>query len=185
MKHREVGQSPDEVFDIVDEHDRVVGAELRGEIHRRGLLHRAVHIFWLRPDGLLCLQRRSFAKDNSPGLLSSSCAGHVDSGEDYVSAAVRELREELGISVAPEQFTEIDYAPWHRDLGNEFVRSYVLRGEFPTVLAEHEVDSLLWRTPAECAEWMRAQPELFAKPLLHLFARPGIRSALGLPAKEA
>ena len=59
MSLREVGQSPDEIFDVVDEHDRVIGREYRRDIHRRGLRHRAIHIFWLRGDGQLCLQRRS------------------------------------------------------------------------------------------------------------------------------
>lgn len=179
---REVGQSPDEVFDVVDERDVVVGREFRREIHRRGLLHRAIHIFWLRDDGQLCLQRRSYAKDNCPGMLSSSCAGHVDSGEDYRQAAVRELREELGISVAAASLREVDYAPWHADLGNEFVRSYVLRGEHATTLAAFEVDSLVWRTPAETEAWALAEPDVFSSPLTHLFRRPAIRAALGLPA---
>jgi isopentenyldiphosphate isomerase len=179
---REVGQSPDEVFDVVDRHDVVVGREFRREIHRRGLLHRAIHIFWLRGDGQLCLQRRSYAKDNCPGLLSSSCAGHVDSGEDYLAAAVRELHEELGISVTPAQLREIDYAPWHADLGNEFVRSYLLSGDFPTRLAEFEVDSLVWRTPRETEAWALLEPQAFAKPLGHLFGRGAVRAALGLPA---
>ena len=184
MSQREVGQSPDEVFDVVDGQDRVIGKDRRGEIHRRGLRHRAVHIFWLRPDGQLCLQRRSFAKDNSPGLLSSSCAGHVDSGEAYLAAAVRELAEELGVRVPAGQLTEIDYAPCHPELGHEFVRSYVLRGGFDTMLAEQEVDALLWRTPVETDVWMRAQPGLFATPLLHLMGRPAIRRALGLPVVD-
>jgi isopentenyldiphosphate isomerase len=182
MTLREVGQSPDEIFDVVDEHDVVVGREFRREIHRRSLLHRAIHIFWLRADGQLCLQRRSYAKDNCPGLLSSSCAGHVDSGEDYLGAAVRELYEELGVSVPPPALLEIDYAPWHADLGNEFVRSYILRGDHPTMLAEFEVDSLLWRTPAEVEYWAKAEPAVFATPLAHLFRRIGVRRALGLSA---
>ncbi len=182
MSHREVGQSPDEVFDIVDDGDVVVGREFRREIHRRGLLHRAIHIFWLRPDGLLCLQRRSYAKDNCPGLLSSSCAGHVDSGEDYLSAAVRELHEELGVAVPSMALLEIDYAPWHADLGNEFVRAYILRGDHPTKLAEFEVDSILWRTPAEVESWVKAAPAVFATPLCHLLQRPALRCALGLSA---
>ena len=182
MSHREVGQSPDEVFDVVDERDIVVGREYRREIHRRSLLHRAIHIFWLRGDGQLCLQRRSYAKDNCPGLLSSSCAGHVDSGEDYLGAAVRELHEELGIAVLPAALLEVDYAPWHVDLGNEFVRSYLLRDDHPTMLAEFEVDSLLWRTPAEVESWATAEPSAFATPLSHLFQRQGIRRALGLSA---
>jgi 16S rRNA (adenine1518-N6/adenine1519-N6)-dimethyltransferase len=182
MSHREVGQSPDEIFDVVDGQDVVIGREFRREIHRRGLLHRAIHIFWLRGDGQLCLQRRSYAKDNCPGLLSTSCAGHVDSGEDYHTAALRELSEELGIVVPPADLREIDYAPWHADLGNEFVRSYVLRGDHPTRLAEFEVDSLLWRTPAETEAWASADPAGFSSPLAHLLLRPPVRRALGLPA---
>ena len=182
MKPREVGQSPDEVFDVVDEGDAVIGREFRREIHRRGLRHRAIHIFWLRGDGRLCLQRRSYAKDNCPGLLSTSCAGHVDAGEDYLAAAVRELREELGVSVPPSDLREIDYAPCHPDLGNEFVRVYLLRGEFGVTVAAFEVDSVLWRSPAETAAWASTEPEVFSTPLCHLLARATVRQALGLPA---
>lgn len=182
MKPREVGQSPDEIFDVVDERDTVIGREFRREIHRRGLRHRAVHVFWLRPDGDLCLQRRSYAKDNSPGLLSSSCAGHVDAGEDYLTAAVRELREELGVSLAPAALQEIDYAPCHAELGNEFVRSYLIGGRHATTLARFEVDSVLWRTPVEAAAWVATEPEVFSTPLCHLLGRAAVRQALGLPA---
>ncbi len=182
MKRPEVGQSPDEVFDVVDSLDRVIGSAYRRDIHRRGLLHRAVHIFWLRADGQLCLQRRSFAKDNCPGLLSSSCAGHVDSGEDYLTAAVRELREELGVVRTSASLQEIDYAPQHAELGHEFVRSYVLRSDHRVSLAHDEVDSLIWRTPTELLDWSERMPTIFATPLLHLLRRQSIRFALGLPA---
>jgi isopentenyldiphosphate isomerase len=97
--NKEFGQSPSELFDVVDENDHVLYPLSRLEIHRRNLRHRAVHIFWINQLGELCLQRRSYAKDNSPGCLSSSCAGHVDSGENYIQAAVREFREELGITI--------------------------------------------------------------------------------------
>ena len=131
---------------------------------------------------MLCLQRRSFAKDNCPGLLSSSCAGHVDSGEDYLTAAVRELGEELGIHIPASLLKEIDYAPHHHELGNEFVRSYLLRGDFPTVLAQFEVDTVLWRTPCEVERWIAEQSTAFARPLIHLLGRPTVRRALGLAA---
>ena len=176
----EYGQSPDEIFDTVDESDKVIGTLPRSEIHRRKLRHRAIHIFWLRPDGKLALQRRSYAKDNSPGLLSSSCAGHVDSGETYLIAAVRELEEELGVKVNPEQLREIDYAPAHAHLGQEFVRSYLLQGEFSQCLHRPEVDSILWRTPAEAGCWIERQPALFATAFIHLLGRVEIRKALGL-----
>jgi len=180
MNRPEVGQQPDEVFDLVDTRDQVIGSAFRREIHRQGLLHRAIHIFWLRSNGEVCLQRRSYAKDNCPGLLSSACAGHVDAGESYHAAAVRELSEELGIIVPSEQLREIDYAPHHPDLGHEFVRCYLLRGDFEVRLARFEVDAVLWRKPSEIDGWTEALPELFARPFLHLMARPAIRKALGL-----
>ncbi len=179
MTREEVGQSPEEIFDVVDECDVVIGRAARREIHRRGLRHRAIHIFWLRDDGQLCLQRRSYAKDNGPGLLSTSCAGHVDAGEDYLSAAVRELHEELGIAVSPAALSELDYAPCHADLGNEFVRTYLLRGNAAVTLAAFEVDAVLWRTPAEVEAWASVEPKLFATALRHLWRCPGIRRALG------
>jgi len=176
----EIGQSPEEIFDIVDDHDCVVGSLSRDAIHQQGLKHRAVHIFWLRSDGLLCLQKRSYAKDKSPGLISTSCAGHLDSGETYLKAAVREFREEMGITIMNEQLLEIDYVPAHRLLGNEFVRVYLLRGDFTCRLHKPEVDSVLWRTPRELKVWSSEQTEIFATPLLFLLERPAIRRALGL-----
>ena len=178
MKRREHGQSPDEVFDIVDENDKVVGALPRSEVHQRRLNHRAIHIFWIREDGKLCLQRRSYAKDNSPGLLSSSCAGHVDSGEQYWNAAVRELDEELGIKINTQQLLEVDYAPTHPELGHEFVRSYLLKGNFVFNLHRPEVDSIVWRTPQEVVQWIKSEPTLFATPFIHLMGRIGVQKAL-------
>ncbi|MEY4033080.1 MAG: hypothetical protein RL492_274 [Verrucomicrobiota bacterium] len=177
---KEIGQSPDEVFDVVDAHDQVVGSLPRSQIHRQQLRHRAIHIFWVRSDGALCLQRRSYAKDNCPGQVSTSCAGHVDSGEGYHAAAVRELREEIGLNVQDADLMEIDYAPCHEDLGHEFVRSYLLRGDYEPTLGRTEVDSILWRQPAELDDWMERFPDVFSLPLVHLYRRPAIRRALGL-----
>jgi len=176
--NKEYGQSPDELFDVVDENDIVLHPLSRSEIHKRHLRHRAVHIFWLNQKGELSLQRRSYAKDNSPGYLSSSCAGHVDSGEKYIEAAVREFREELGITIKSEDLKEIDYAPCHEHLGNEFVVSYLLKGDFTAKIFRPEVDSLLWRSPQQVVHWSQLQPELFATPFLHLLSRDKILKAL-------
>lgn len=178
MNSARSAQSGDERFDVVDAEDRVIGVAERGEVHRRGLRHRAVHIFWGRADGCICLQRRSFAKDSSPGLLSSSCAGHVDSGETYLQAAVREFEEELGVALRPDDFREVDYAPCHEELGNEFVRTYVVRGGWRPVPNGSEVDSLVWRSPSELVTWASSDPALFASPLHHLLTRDAVLAAV-------
>src|SRR5688572_27877040 len=116
----------DEWFDIVDEHDRVIGRELRADVHRRGLRHRAVHILAWDEAGRLLQQKRSLRKDSAPGAWDSSASGHVDSGESYDACAPRELREELGWS-APVPLELILCLPACAELGQEFVHIFRVR----------------------------------------------------------
>ncbi len=97
----------EEIYDVVDAEDRVIGQATRREIHARALLHRSVHTFVFDPQGNLFLQKRAETKDENPGYWDSSSAGHVDAGEDYPAAAQRELMEELGIREALTPFTRI------------------------------------------------------------------------------
>src|ERR1039457_539455 len=90
----------EEIFDVVNERDEVVGQNTRREVHARGLWHRAVHVLVFNAHGEVFLQKRSMKKDRQPGAWDSSCSGHVDSGENYDETAVRELREELGLRVS-------------------------------------------------------------------------------------
>lgn len=180
---RRPAQQPGELFDVVDAEDRVVGQASRSEVHACGLLHRAVHVLWLHPRGELALQRRSYAKDTCPGLLSTSCAGHLDAGEDYLQAAVRELAEELALDVEPRELVEIDRCPAHPDLGQEFVRVYLLRSSARARPSPAEVDALLWRTPAEVDAWATRVAADFSSSLTHLLGREGVREALGLPPR--
>ena len=87
----------DELLPVVDEKDSVIDIRPRGEIHQKGLLHRAVHVLVFDRQGRLYLQQRSAAKDTHPHKWTSSASGHVDPGETYPQAAARELREELGL----------------------------------------------------------------------------------------
>lgn len=92
-----------EILEIVDSGDNVIGTATRAEIHKSGLMHRAVHIFVFNAAEEIYVQRRSESKDRHPGKLDSSAAGHVDPGESYHESAVRELREEIGLSVDVEE----------------------------------------------------------------------------------
>src|ERR1041385_3576545 len=100
----------EEIFDVVNERDEVIGCRSRGEVHRLGLLHRAVHVLVFNSRGQIFLQKRSMTKDKSPGLWDSSASGHLDSGEDYDASAVREVREEIGLrmKVCPQKLFKIN-----------------------------------------------------------------------------
>ncbi len=87
-----------ELFDVVDSEDQVIGQATRGEVHAQGLLHRSVHILVFNSAGDMFLQKRAMTKDENPGYWDTSSAGHVNAGEDYLACAHRELMEELGIT---------------------------------------------------------------------------------------
>ncbi len=88
-----------EWLEVCDENGTLSGTvETRETIHKKGLLHRTVHI-WLYKKNEVLLQKRANGKDSHPGLWDISAAGHVDIGETPVDAAIREIKEELGITV--------------------------------------------------------------------------------------
>jgi isopentenyl-diphosphate Delta-isomerase len=91
--------NPDELFDLVDLDDRVLGTVRRGAAHGNpALVHRSVQVLVFSGDGRLLLQRRSQRKDLFPGYYCASASGHVAAGEEYEGTAERELEEELGIA---------------------------------------------------------------------------------------
>src|SRR6476659_666061 len=90
---------PDELFDVVNERDEVIGQLARKEVHRRGLRHRAVHVLIYNSKGEVFLQKRSKHKDTFPQRWDSSAAGHLNPGEDYDACAPREVQEELGFTL--------------------------------------------------------------------------------------
>ncbi len=91
----------EEYFDVVDEDDNIIGRALRSECHGNpSLIHRTVHVVVFHSDGRILLQKRSPKKDIQPGKWDTAVGGHLEPGEDYESAARREMKEELGVSFA-------------------------------------------------------------------------------------
>ncbi len=158
---KDIAQKAGEIFDIVDEHDQVIGTAPRHEVHAKKLVHRAVHVFAFNKRGDLLLQKRSRFKDMCPGLWDSSVSGHLDSGEDYATAAVRELHEEMGITaeVAPEEIARIspsDHTGW------EHVRLYRVRYDGNVHFPAAEVEAATWFPLAELTAWIDSRPTDFA-----------------------
>jgi len=94
----------EEVVDLVDERNRVVGQALRREVRARNLLHRGVGILCFDPRGRIHVHRRTETKDVFPGMYDMFVGGVVQSGESYDAAARREIREELGIEGPQPRF---------------------------------------------------------------------------------
>lgn len=91
-------QDVEELFEVVDADDKVIGLARRRECHGNPkLTHRTAHVAVFHPDGRILLQRRSCAKDIQPGKWDTAVGGHLAPGEDYEAGARREMQEELGI----------------------------------------------------------------------------------------
>ncbi|HTB63871.1 MAG TPA: NUDIX domain-containing protein, partial [Opitutales bacterium] len=124
-----------ELFDVVDDHDRVLRRETRNEVHRQRLLHRAVHVLVFNARGEVYLQRRSAKKDTYPNRWTTSCSGHVDAGEDYDTAVVRELAEELGLQNAEigTRSSKIKTNATANASANEYTHATKLKSQAPNL----------------------------------------------------
>ena len=93
--------SAEEIIDIVDENDRVVGRSPRGEAYERGLRHRCAFVLARDAGGRIFVHRRTPTKLVFPSLYDMFVGGVVGAGESYDEAALREAEEELGVSGLP------------------------------------------------------------------------------------
>ena len=170
-----VGQNLEELFDVVDEHDRVIGQATRRDVHARGLRHRAVHVFLVNAAREVFLHQRSLTKDTYPGLWNSSCAGHVAAGDDYDITVERELEEELGCRLAqpPERLFRVEPCA---ETGQEFVWIYRGVAEGPFALNAAEIQRGDWFAIEAIDAWTARAPSEFARSFLFLW--PRVREAL-------
>lgn len=158
-----------EIFDVVDEYDRVLRQATRHEVHTSKLRHRAVHIFVFNRTGDLFLQKRSRWKDAHPLTWDSSAAGHLNAGDDYEATALREVHEELGVNVSHvDLLAKIEAGPM---TGWEFVHLFRAEHEGPFLLPPAEIETGAFFPLDVIREWIRLRPPDFATGFLECFTR--------------
>jgi isopentenyl-diphosphate delta-isomerase len=156
----------EEIFDVVDENDDVVGQLPRSQVHARGLLHRAVSIFVFNSSGQLLLQLRTPTKDEYPNCYTSSASGHLSAGEDYDDAAPRELEEELGVT-AP--LTRLAKFPGGPETANEFTVLYETMTDESLTFDPEEIAAGEFLSLSEISDRLAARPDDFTPPFRTLF----------------
>lgn len=87
-----------EHLEVIDQEGNTLREEGREVIHKEGLLHKEVHVWAVTPEGEIIFQHRAPGKDTFPNTLDATAGGHVDIGETYEEAAMKELQEETGIA---------------------------------------------------------------------------------------
>lgn len=159
---------------IVDESDRPVGSATKKEAWDQGLIHRIVRIMIENRKGQILLQHRTPTKDIYPNCWDNSVAGHVDAGEEYEQAAVRELREELGLE-------GLDYAEigryrsdetWNGHRFNRFSRVYKIKADVvPARLEEGKIDDARWFSVEDVKQLLSDHPDQVSDGLRQVIER--------------
>lgn len=142
----------EEMVDLVDRENRVVGRAERRKVRSENLLHRGVGILVQNGLGQVYVHQRTSTKDVFPSLYDMFVGGVVESGESYDQAARREAVEELGASGEPEFLFEHLYeGPANRS----FIRVYRVRYDGPISHQESEIAWGAWMDHERLEGWSR------------------------------
>lgn len=134
---------PEEILDIVNDKDEVVGQATYADVHKKGFRHRIVHVFIQNKNGELLLQLRSKNKSSYPEFWTFSIGGHVSSGEDYKTAALREGKEELHLAFVKDDLIFYGKDSYIDDAGHAInYETYSLTQDGPFTINPEEVEEV-------------------------------------------
>ncbi|WP_417364250.1 NUDIX hydrolase [Galbibacter sp.] len=98
----------DELIDILDKQGNSTGDSiLKSEAHKKGLFHATVHVWVYNRNGEILIQKRTSSKETYPDKWDVSVAGHISSGEDPITTAIRETKEEIGLTLKESDLYKI------------------------------------------------------------------------------
>lgn len=100
----------DEIIDILSSSGELTGKTcLKSEAHLNGLFHQTIHVWLYTDDKKVLLQKRASVKKVFPNLWDVSAAGHIGAGERIEVAAIREVQEEIGITIKETDLQKIGF----------------------------------------------------------------------------
>ena len=142
----------------------------RNYAHSKGLWHKTVHIWIRNRAGEIVLQKRADTKESHPGLWDISCAGHVSAGDSSCGAALRELSEELGLSLhssdlkklfsVSQQYTDSNNSYFDNELADVYLCSVPVEKEQITP-DEKEVSDVVFYPLIALKNKLLKEPEIF------------------------
>ncbi|HEX8689801.1 MAG TPA: NUDIX domain-containing protein [Solirubrobacterales bacterium] len=160
------------LIDVVDDRDTPVATIERGEVLNRGANFRTAHIFLLDGANNLLLQRIGARRSRHPRRWGSSVAAYLHAGETYEEAAVRRLREELGLELSLRFVGKIDM----RDKASlKFVSLFVGQGGAPAIREHGHIDELEYWTAEEIDRTLDHSPISFTPTFQNLYLAFGHR----------
>jgi isopentenyldiphosphate isomerase len=142
----------DEILDLVDETDNVIGQISRDDAWATLARVRVVNAFVVNAQGQLWIPRRTAQKKMFPNCLDMSVGGHVQSGESYLQAFRRETQEELNIGLDQVPWRKIAYfSPLETTL-SAFMEVFEIQLEHTRAFNPDDFSEFFWLTPQEAIQ---------------------------------
>ena len=143
----------DEILDIVDENDVVIGQKKRSEIYSEGLSNfRVINAFVVNKDGKMWIPRRTSSKKLNPLCLDFSVGGHVESRETYKEAFRRETAEELNLDISKVKWRELGAMNPRAHGTLAFMKVYEIKMNETPKYNTDDFTEYFWLTPPELFE---------------------------------
>lgn len=182
----------DEYIDIVTSDGKATGEKvLKSVAHKKGLYHNTIHLWLYTKNREILLQQRSHKKKIHPLLWDVSVAGHIDAGETFLEAAIRETAEEIGLNLQPNTLHKIGVQLHESSydngkvLDNEFHQVYIaeLNARLEDLTPQpEEVEALKFVTFEEFTELLKNSETnshfIATNKSYYLFVLNGIKEAL-------
>lgn len=140
----------EEILDLVNDQDEVIGSMPRSEVHAQQLTnYRVINCFIKNSEGKLWIPRRQPTKKLFPECLDVSCGGHVSSGETYKEAFQKEMMEELNIDITATPYKELGACTPLKDGTSAFMYVYEIESDTVPAYNPEDFQSYEWLAPKE------------------------------------
>lgn len=140
----------DELLDIVNEQDEVIGQKWRSEVYAQKLNNfRVINGFIQNDKGELWIPRRTKHKRIFPLALDASVAGHVGAGESYQDGLRRELMEELTIDLSLVAYKELGMMTPHKHGASAFMHVYLFESNNAPHYNRDDFFESFWMQPQD------------------------------------
>ncbi len=140
----------DEILDLVDENDQIIGSMERGEVYKNNLNNfRVINCFIKNSEGKIWIPKRQLNKRMFPDCLDVSCGGHVSSGESYEEAFRKEMREELNIDIDKTPYKILGICTPKIDRVSAFMTVYEISQDDTPQYNPEDFQSYEWIEPTE------------------------------------
>ncbi|MEK9150035.1 MAG: adenylosuccinate synthase, partial [Candidatus Desantisbacteria bacterium] len=120
---------PEEV-DIFDKDGRYLGKMPRSNVYQDNIWHREIHILAVTPEAKVIRSKRSRRGKPHDNKFDISVAGTVKSEEDFKEAAIREIKEEFGLTIDTKRLISVGEEGKYRKIGHPMIEKDQHEGKY-------------------------------------------------------